>query len=174
MVIPSMIVILHRTADREETDMTLTASQTLITVLASGTGLYDHPVCPLCDLPRTARSRPRWSPGWEKVLPAAMMGSAGSSTPSRGFLWSAAPWHPGIPGDPGDRPAPPGGSTTPAEHRCLAQRSICCWYRLYSKEKIPPAHCERRDFLFAGECFPVRGFSARGGSGESAGAAAPG
>ena len=30
------------------------------------------------------------------------------------------------------------------------------------------------DFLFAGECFPGRGFSAREGSGGSAGAAAPG
>lgn len=69
--------------------MTLTASQTLITVLAVALGCMITRFAPFVIFP-DSKEPPEVVTWLGKVLPAAMMGLLWS-TPSRGFPWSARP-----------------------------------------------------------------------------------
>ena len=151
--------------------MTLTASQTLITVLAVALGCMITRFAPFVIFP-DSKEPPEVVTWLGKVLPAAMMGLL--VVYSLKGVSLVSPPH-GIP-------------------EFLAILVIVLLHRwkhntllsiaagtavymllvqtVYLKKKSLRPTVSRRNFLFAGECFPVRGFSAREGSGESAGAAA--
>lgn len=153
--------------------MTLTASQTLITVLAVALGCMITRFAPFVIFP-DSKEPPEVGHLAGQGAARRHDGTAGGLLSQRGFPGQPAPWHPGISGDPGDRPAPPVEAQHFAEHRrrhsgLYAAGTDC----ILNRKSLRPT-ASRRDFLFAGECFPGRGFSVQEGSGGSAGAAAPG
>lgn len=153
--------------------MTLTASQTLITVLAVALGCMITRFAPFVIFP-DSKEPPEVVTWLGKVLPAAMMGllvvyslkGVSLVSPPHGIPEFLAilvivllhRWKHNTLLSIGRR-----------HSRLYAAGTDC----ILKKKSLRPT-VSRRDFLFAGECFPVRGFSVREGSGGSAGAAAPG
>ena len=101
--------------------MTLTASQTLITVLAVALGCMITRFAPFVIFP-DSKEPPEVVTWLGKVLPAAMMGLLVVYSLKGVFPGQPAPWHPGIPGDPGDRPASSVEAQHFAEHCCRHSR----------------------------------------------------